>query len=197
MGRLWRMLALGAALLVLQPAGIAHADPPLVALDEAARRLATGGYVMMMRHALTEPGIGDPPDFRLGDCATQRNLSADGREQARRTGAALRSHGIRIDVVRSSEWCRCRETAELAFGRYEAWPVLNSFFGRSDDMARGDALVRFARGIEPPANAVLVTHQVNIRAALGGNPLPAEIVVARWQDNALVPQFRFVADGRR
>ena len=67
-------------------------------------RLREGGHVVLMRHAQTEPGVGDPPDFRLGECATQRKLSADGREQARRIGEAFRREAIRLDEVRSSAW---------------------------------------------------------------------------------------------
>jgi len=191
------LAALGwAAVLTLLPVTGA-AQAPSVSLEEAAVRLASGGYVLMMRHARTEPGIGDPPQFRIGECATQRNLSDEGREQARAIGASLRAAGIRLAVVRSSQWCRCLETAALAFGRHEAWPALNSFFAdRSDEPQRTSEVLRFAESLRPPDNAMLVTHQVNISAALDTYTSPGEIVAGRWRDGALVPEFRFLGERR-
>src|SRR5690242_9259354 len=99
-----------AALLALAAIG-ARADEALWAL------LQQGGQVVLVRHALTEPGVGDPPGFRPGECRTQRNLSDAGRAEARRLGAALRERRIPVGDVLSSPWCRCLETAQLVFGR--------------------------------------------------------------------------------
>src|SRR5512134_1262540 len=77
--------------------------------------LRAGGHIALLRHAAA-PGVGDPPGFRLEDCGTQRNLSAEGRAQARRIGEALRRRGVEVDAVYSSEWCRCLQTAELIGG---------------------------------------------------------------------------------
>ena len=163
-----------------------------VELDGAAARLRSGGWVLMMRHAQTEPGIGDPPGFRLDRCETQRNLSEAGRRQARAAGEALRAAGIVPAMVRSSAWCRCRETAELAFGQYEPWAALDSFF---EDCAREPAqtaqVLAFARGLRAPANAMLVTHQVNVVAALEVSPAQGEIVAGRWEDGRLRALFAF------
>lgn len=186
-----RVLALAWLLL-----GHAHAVAQVqsLGLQDAAARLAQGGYLMMIRHARTEPGLGDPPNFRIGDCATQRNLSADGREQSRAIGAMLREAGIRIATVRSSQWCRCRDTAQLAFGDHEPWPALNSFFNdRSDEPARTREVLAYARTLRAPDNAMLVTHQVNIGAVFGVFTSPGEIVAGRWRDGRLVAEFRFVA----
>lgn len=189
---LLRALACACAWAALLAAAPVRGDSPEVTAHEAARRLAAGGFVMMMRHAQTEAGLGDPPSFRLDDCATQRNLSAAGREQSRRIGEALRTLGVRIAVVRSSRWCRCRETAALAFGAHEPWPALDSFFGRPEDGAARNAQVSaFAQGFRGPGNAMLVTHQVNISAALGGSSAPGEVFVGRWRDGRLQPEFRF------
>lgn len=87
--------------------------------------LRQGGVVLVVRHALA-PGNFDPPGFRLGDCSTQRNLSDEGRAQARALGERLRAAGLVPAAVRSSPWCRCIETAELAFGRAEPWAALGS-----------------------------------------------------------------------
>lgn len=91
--------------------------------------LRQGGVAVLLRHAQTTPGTGDPAGLRLGDCATQRNLSDAGRRQARRIGAWFGERGLRPAAVRSSAWCRCIDTAMLAFGRSTPWPPLHSFFG--------------------------------------------------------------------
>ena len=87
--------------------------PTATRADAVLDALRRGGLVMLMRHARTVPGTGDPPESRLNNCATQRNLGEEGRAQARAIGARLRAERIPIGAVRSSAWCRCRETAEL------------------------------------------------------------------------------------
>jgi hypothetical protein len=93
--------------------------------DDVAARLAAGACVIAFRHALA-PGTLDPPGFRLGDCTTQRNLNDEGRAQARRIGEWFRARALAPGAVRSSPWCRCVDTARLAFGRADAWPALGS-----------------------------------------------------------------------
>ena len=94
--------------------------------------LRQGGVVALMRHA-TAPGTGDPHDFTLGDCTTQRNLSDEGREQARETGQRLKEAGLAFGFVGTSQWCRTRETAELLdLGPVKDMPSLNSFFSKPD-----------------------------------------------------------------
>jgi hypothetical protein len=93
--------------------------------DDVADALRAGGCVVAIRHALA-PGTFDPPEFKIGDCTTQRNLSDEGRAQARRIGAWFASRGLEPAAVRSSPWCRCIDTAQRAFGRAEVWPVLGS-----------------------------------------------------------------------
>ncbi len=128
--------------------------------------LAKPGRVLMLRHA-TAPGFGDPPGFKLGDCATQRTLDAVGREQARLLGARLRAAGIRSAKVYSSQWCRCLETARLlGLGEVKPLPALNSFFDRPDERARSLAAVEafLSRLPRDGGPVVLVTHQVTISA---------------------------------
>jgi phosphohistidine phosphatase SixA len=169
----WRTAAVAIAVVA---AGAAP-DTPRES-DAPWRLLERGGHVLVLRHASTEPGVGDPPGFRLGECSTQRNLSAAGREEARRLGAALRARTIPIGRVLSSRWCRCLDTAWLAFGRGEGWPPLDSFF---DDRSREPEQTAAVRRLlsERPAdgNLVLVTHQVNITALTGIAPAPGELVV--------------------
>lgn len=190
-----RSLLAAAALLPVSPwlARAARADAvDRVDVDGAAARLRSGGWVLMMRHAQTEPGIGDPPGFRLDRCETQRNLSEAGRRQARAAGEALRAAGILPAIVRSSAWCRCRETAELAFGRYEPWPALDSFFeDRAREPAQTARVLAFGRVLRAPVNAALVTHQVNVVAVLGVSPAQGEIVAGRWEEGRLRALFAF------
>ncbi len=169
-----RLIVAGAALLLL-----AFRTPSLADENEALwELLRAGGQVVMIRHAATVPGVGDPPGFRLEDCATQRNLSPAGRGEARHLGAALRARGVPIGRVLSSRWCRCLETARLAFGRAEPWPPLDSFF---DDRSREPAQTAAVRSLvaDPPeaGNLILVTHHVNIAALTGIQVRAGEIVV--------------------
>jgi broad specificity phosphatase PhoE len=145
------------------------------------QRLRGGGLVLLVRHAATDPGVGDPPGFRLGECATQRQLSEAGRLDARALGAALRSHGVKIGPVWSSRWCRCLDTARLAFGRVEAAPLLDSIFQVDDAAARTRLAELRARlaGLRVSSNLVLVTHDVNIRAMVDESVAQGEVVVAR------------------
>lgn len=148
--------------------------------------LQDGGQVVVIRHALTEPGVGDPPGFRLDDCQTQRNLSAVGREDAKHIGAAFQRHGVPIGQVLSSRWCRCLETARLAFGKAEPWPPLDSFFNDRSREADQTNAVR-QRASERPAagNLILVTHQVNISALTGIFPAAGEMVILTPQGDSL------------
>ena len=142
--------------------------------------LQQGKYIALLRHALA-PGTGDPANFKLGDCSTQRNLSAQGREQAERIGQRFKENGLKQAAVYSSQWCRCLETAQhLGLGERQELPVLNSFF---QDSARGpqqtaelrDWLQQQAVVTERPI--LLVTHQVNITGLTGVYPSSGELVV--------------------
>lgn len=142
-------------------------------------RLRAGGAALLMRHAQTEPGTGDPPGFRLEDCGTQRNLDARGRAQARAWGAALRQQRVAIAGVYSSAWCRCRETASLMdLGEVRHLPALDSFFEARDRReAQTEALKTFIAGWQAPGTLLLVSHQVNVTALTGLMPRSGEAVI--------------------
>ena len=169
-----RRLLLGAPALLLAS--------PLSAAT-VGQRLGGGGHVLLMRH-VEAPGVGDPPGFRIGDCRTQRNLSATGRAQARAVGRWLRSQGLERAQVWASPWCRCLDTARLLdYGAVMVEPSLSSFFG---DDERGpqqrEALQAFIARLQggPPGPApVLVTHQVVISAYAGGGASSAEMLLVR------------------
>jgi phosphohistidine phosphatase SixA len=130
--------------------------------------LRAGACALLLRHAQTVPGIGDPAGFRLDRCSSQRNLSEEGRAQARRIGQWFKVRGLQPQAVRSSAWCRCQDTAELAFGGHEVWPALNSFFSGQGSEAGQTAQLRAALGRLPAGKfEVWVTHQVNMSALTG------------------------------
>lgn len=160
---------------------------PLARADEAVwNQIKRGGYLLLIRHAATEPGIGDPPGFRLSDCTTQRNLSPAGRAQAQRLGAAFRARRIAVTDVRSSQYCRCMDTAYLAFGKVTSWLPLNSMFqDASHEAEHKRKVLEAAAQVAPPHNLVLVTHQVNIRSLVGVAPEAGEIVVAQVEAGEL------------
>ncbi len=162
---------------LLMLATLAPAAP--AAADEALwRLLAGGGQVVLLRHATTEPGIGDPPGFRLGDCATQRNLAESGRAEARRIGAAFAARRIPVERVLSSPWCRCLETARLAFGSAEAWEPLRSLFADRTRQAEQTRAFRTLAGEQRTGgNLVLVTHGANIVAFVGVSPPMGGLVI--------------------
>jgi broad specificity phosphatase PhoE len=154
--------------------------PPQAGADEALYDLLRGGgQVLLVRHASTVPGVGDPDGFRLEDCATQRNLSTEGRAEAMRLGELLRRHKVPIESVVSSPWCRCLETARLAFGRVdEQWTALNNLFGRRPN---AEAQVRAMRpriaAYRGKGNLVLVSHGSTALALTGVSPQQAEVIV--------------------
>lgn len=168
-------------------ATLAHAGPA----EEAIR---AGGVALLIRHA-TAPGTGDPEQFKLVDCSTQRNLSDAGRSEARRIGAHLRKLGLKPGEVLTSQWCRCRDTAQLAFSRtiggagsaggpagaarIRDWPALNSFLrDRDNEAARRDAITARIGTLKPgSAPLVLVTHQLIITSVTGVFPASGEVVV--------------------
>jgi phosphohistidine phosphatase SixA len=154
--------------------------------------LAGGGQVILIRHAITTPGAGDPPGMRLGDCSTQRNLSDEGRDQARRVGAAFRARRIPIARVLSSPWCRCLETARLAFTTPEVWQPLSNLFGRAENRAGQVArMQQFVGERRSGGNMVLVSHGSTISALTGINPDTAEMVIVTPQGAG-----RFLIAGR-
>ena len=136
-----------------------------------------------MRHAATGSGLGDPAGYRLDDCSTQRNLSDAGRADARRIGERIAREKVPIARVYTSPWCRCRETATLAFGKAEDWEPLSSFFDFPERDA--DYTERVKKRIggyatrNPGGNVVMVTHNVNIAALTRLSVATGEIVVVR------------------
>jgi phosphohistidine phosphatase SixA len=163
-----------------------------LASDEAWKRLEAGGRVVLVRHTITTSGVGDPPGMRLDDCATQRNLTDQGRAHARAIGAAFRSRSLKPERVLSSPWCRCIETAQLAFGGSQTEAALSNLFGRSENRDRQvEALRAVIAAHRGSGNLVLVTHGSTIVALTGVSPDFGELVVVAPQ-----PGGKFVVEGR-
>jgi phosphohistidine phosphatase SixA len=155
-----------AALAFLLLASPAHAD------EAGLRALQAGGHVVLLRHAATPPGVGDPRGFKLEDCATQRNLNDEGREESRKLGTLLRERGVTIGRVLTSEWCRSIETAALlGVGKAEIEPALNDLYGRPQNREpQLAALKKLISAWKGPGALVLVSHSSIIGALLAENP---------------------------
>ena len=143
-------------------------------------QLEDGGKIIFIRHAYA-PGSGDPNNFNLNDCSTQRNLNEDGRVQAELIGKFFRENNIKIHKVLSSEWCRCKETAKIAFKKFYLNSFLNSFYS-SQYAKNKDKQVKelndYIKNFKSKKNLILVTHYVLISEVLDYGPTSGEIVVS-------------------
>ena len=149
--------------------------------DEAWTALHAGRHVALMRHTDAPGGAGDPPGFRVDDCATQRNLSAKGRADAASIGARLRSEGIAVERILSSPWCRCMDTATLLqLGPVKAEQTFGNVVVLSDQR---ESLIAGARAVidkwTGSGTLLVVTHGATIQALTGISPASGEIVVVR------------------
>jgi len=144
---------------------------------DAWAALVSGSHVALVRHGNAPPGYGDPPGFKIDDCATQRNLDELGRAQARAVGEAFRQHGVQVDKILSSPLCRCLETARLmALGPVESVLAVAS----SDRSPEGlPALKQMVANWRGPGTLVLVTHAFTVKSLVGIMPEQAETVVVR------------------
>ena len=143
-------------------------------------KLGKGGKLIFIRHAYA-PGNGDPENFTLDVCSTQRNLSKNGRIQANKIGTYFKENQISIDKVLSSEWCRCKETAYLAFGDYKTKNFLNSFYSSKfafNKTSQVADLRRYIKKWDSDKNLVLVTHYVMISEILDYASQSGEIVIS-------------------
>jgi len=170
-------------ILIIGAALSATAAASEAAAWDALRR----GAIVVFRHAHA-PGAGDPAGMRIGDCTTQRNLDEAGRKQARRIGETIAKAGVRAGRVLSSEWCRARETAELALpGRVETEAAFNSFFGNPQNRTAATAAARrILLDWRGPGALVVTTHQVNISALVGRSTASGEGIVVEPRGGTLV-----------
>jgi phosphohistidine phosphatase SixA len=159
------------------------------ALLRELRELRTG-VAVLMRHAQTTPGVGDPSGWRPEQCSSQRNLDASGVAHAKRIGEWFQSQRLRVSAVRNSPWCRTRDTAKLAFARHDDWPALSNLF---EDRSRADvqaaAVTRYVESLKPGELVVLVSHGSTIGHIVpgGGGLASGEAVVVRRGATAGAP----------
>jgi hypothetical protein len=161
--------------------------PARAADDEVARLLKAGGVLIAFRHALA-PGTFDPPGFKPGVCSTQRNLNDDGRAQARRIGEWFTARGLKPARVRSSPWCRCLDTATLAFGAAEPWAALGSPRGASES-TNAESLGSLRRAVAAASAPgrpfeVWVTHMFVLSDLAGTNTGSGEGLVLQAQGDS-------------
>ncbi len=165
--------------------------------NDLAEKLRSADHILLIRHALA-PGVGDPANYTLADCRTQRNLSQEGRQQATRLGEWLRKQGVAAADVYSSPWCRCKDTAELMqFGGFKVEPTLASFF---DDMSKAkasnQALQLFVtKTLKDKGNKalILVTHHVNIYEYVGENIDSGDMVLVKVDRQGKMMSYQRIA----
>jgi phosphohistidine phosphatase SixA len=165
--------------------------------SDLAEKLRSGDHILLIRHALA-PGVGDPANYTLADCRTQRNLSQEGRQQAVRLGEWLRKQGVAAADVYSSPWCRCKDTAELMqFGGFKVEPTLASFF---DDMSKAKASTQalhlfVTKTLKDKGHKalILVTHHVNIYEYAGENIDSGDMVLVKVDRQGKMLSYQRIA----
>jgi len=147
-----------------------------------------GNKVILIRHSLA-PGSGDPSGFKIGDCKTQRNLNKAGIEQSKKIGKIFKDNKISIDTVLSSEWCRCKDTAFHAFGKFKEFSALNSTFSppyNKNELRQIKEIEKYLMNWEGEGkNLILVTHYSVITAITNAAPSSGEIVISNKNLNVI------------
>ena len=158
--------------------------------DKLQSLLKEGGKLIFIRHAIA-PGGGDPVDFDILRCETQRNLNKEGITQSINIGKFFSENNLKIDKVLSSEWCRCKQTAKYAFKKYETKKFLNSFFSpkfADNKNMQINELKKYIKEWSSDKNLVLVTHYVTIQEMLNITPSSGEIIISDKNFNVLARQ---------
>ena len=148
--------------------------------DQILVDIQKGGNLIFIRHAYA-PGNGDPDNFDINDCSTQRNLSDSGKVQSKKIGKFFEENNILVDLVISSEWCRCKETALIAFKNFETKSFLNSFYSAKFSKNKNSQIKNLKKYIDDwdsDKNLVLITHYVVISEVLNYAPNSGEIVIS-------------------
>jgi len=155
--------------------------------EKIIKHLKDGKKLIFIRHALA-PGTGDPKNFQLDDCFTQRNLSQEGIKQSKKIGLFFKNNNIKIDKVLSSEWCRCKDTAKYAFQTFKTFNALNSFYDErfaANEEKQINNLKKYIKNLDIKNNIVFVTHYVVINSLLNTGTSSGEIVISDKKFNIL------------
>ena len=155
--------------------------------DKILNSLKEGKKLIFIRHAIA-PGNGDPDNFNIKDCSTQRNLDKKGINQSKKIGLFFKSNKIKIDKVLSSEWCRCTDTAKYAFENFETFDALNSFYDErfsANETKQINDLKQYIKNWKSDKNLVFVTHYVVISSIFNTGTSSGEIIVSDKNFNIL------------
>ena len=160
--------------------GLLNFQTNVFSSDKIVNQLKNGGNIIFIRHAIA-PGNGDPDNFDLKDCSTQRNLSKNGIEQSQKIGEFFKDNKIKVEKVLSSEWCRCKDTAKFAFKNFEVFSSLNSFYDakfadKKEEQIKN--LKKYVNEWKGEDNLVLITHYVVILAVLNKGTSSGEILIS-------------------
>ena len=155
--------------------------------EKIINSLREGEKLVFIRHAYA-PGNGDPSNFKLSDCSTQRNLNKRGIEQSKQIGFFFNKNNIKIDKILSSEWCRCKDTAKYAFKDYKTFSALNSFYDErfaANETKQINALRKYIKNWDGKKNIIFVTHFVVISSILQTSVASGEIIVSDKKLNVI------------
>ena len=148
--------------------------------DRILNSLKEGKKLIFIRHAIA-PGNGDPNNFNIKDCSTQRNLNKNGIKQSKKIGLFFKKNKIKIDKILSSEWCRCIDTAKYAFENFETFDALNSFYDEkfaANETRQINDLKKYIKNWDSDKNLVLVTHFVVISSILNIASSSGEVIIS-------------------
>jgi len=148
--------------------------------DIILNSLKEGKKLVFIRHAIA-PGNGDPNNFDINDCSTQRNLDKNGIAQSKKIGLFFKNNKIKIDKVLSSEWCRCKDTAKYAFKKFDTFDALNSFYDErfaANEAKQIKDLKNYIKKWDSDKNLILVTHFVVISSILNTSSSSGEIIIS-------------------
>ena len=155
--------------------------------DIILNSLKEGKKLVFIRHAIA-PGNGDPNNFDINDCSTQRNLDKNGIAQSKKIGLFFKNNKIKIDKVLSSEWCRCKDTAKYAFKKFDTFDALNSFYDErfaANEAKQIKDLKNYIKNWNSDKNLVLVTHFVVISSILNTGSSSGEIIISDKKFNII------------
>ena len=155
--------------------------------ESLIKELKKGEKIIFIRHAIA-PGSGDPKNFKINDCSTQRNLNYDGIQQSKKIGLFFLKNKIEIDLVLSSEWCRCKDTAKFAFKNFKTFNALNSFFSEKFQKNKEKQirdLKKYIKNWKGKNNLILITHYVVILEMLNKPVSSGEIIITDRKLNIL------------
>ena len=159
--------------------GLLNFTSNIFADDKILNSLQEGNKIIFIRHAIA-PGNGDPDNFNIKDCSSQRNLDNNGIKQSKKIGLFFKNNKIKIDKVLSSEWCRCKDTAKYAFENFETFDALNSFYDEkftSNETKQINDLKKYIKNWKSDKNLVFVTHYVVISSILNVGSSSGEIII--------------------